>query len=58
MLFRSWIFTNFTEQLNVRALMVKTLNVKTNVEASDFKSVNEMSYQDAIHVLLNSPLPK
>ena len=52
-----WIFTNFTEQLNVRALMVKTLNVKTNVEASDFKSVNEMSYQDAIHVLLSTPLP-
>ena len=37
-----WIFTNFTEQLSVRALMVKTLNVKTNVEASEFKSVNEM----------------
>ena len=53
-----WIYTNFTEQLNVRALMVKTLNVKTNVEASDFKPINEMSYQDAIHVLLNTPLPK
>ena len=53
-----WIFTNFTEQLSVRALMVKTLNVKTNVEASDFKPINEMSYQDAIHVLLNTPLPK
>jgi hypothetical protein len=53
-----WIFTNFTEQLSVRALMVKTLNVKTNVEASDFKQLNEMSYQDAIHVLLNTPLPK
>ena len=53
-----WIFTNFTEQLSVRALMVKTLNVKTNVQASDFKPINEMSYQDAIHVLLNTPLPK
>jgi hypothetical protein len=53
-----WIFKNFTEQLNVRALMVKTLNVKTNVEASDFKPINEMSYQDAIHVLLDTPLPK
>ena len=53
-----WIFTNFTEQLSVRALMVKTLNVKTNVEASEFKPINEMSYQDAIHVLLDTPLPK
>jgi hypothetical protein len=53
-----WIFTNFTEQLSVRALMVKTLNVKSNVEASEFKPVSEMSYQDAIHVLLNTPLPK
>jgi hypothetical protein len=53
-----WIFTNFTEQLSVRALMVKTLNVKTNVEASEFKPINEMNYQDAIHVLLNTPLPK
>ncbi len=33
-----WIFTNFTEQLSVRALMVKTLNVKSNVEASEFKA--------------------
>ena len=53
-----WIFTNFTEQLSVRALMVKTVNVNTNVEASEFKPINEMSYQDAIHVLLNTPLPK
>jgi hypothetical protein len=53
-----WIFTNFTEQLSVRALMVKTLNVKTNVEASEFKPISAMSYQDAIHVLLNTPLPK
>jgi hypothetical protein len=53
-----WIFTKFTEQLSVRALMVKTVNVNTNVEASEFKPVNEMSYQDAIHVLLNTPLPK
>jgi hypothetical protein len=32
--------------------------VKSNVEASEFKPVSEMSYQDAIHVLLNTPLPK
>jgi hypothetical protein len=53
-----WIFTNFTQQLSVRALMVKTINVKTNVEASEFKPINEMSYQDAIHMLLDTPRPK
>ena len=53
-----WIYTNFTEQLAVRALMVKTLNVKTNVQASEFKPINEISYQDAIHLLLDTPLPK
>jgi hypothetical protein len=53
-----WIFTKFNEQLSARALMVKTINVKTNVEASEFKSIDEMSYQDAIRVLLDTPLPK
>jgi hypothetical protein len=53
-----WIFTNFTEQLSARALMVKTLNIKTHVEASEFRPIDEMSYQDAIRVLLNTPLPK
>jgi hypothetical protein len=53
-----WIFSKFVERLTVRALMVKTLNVKTDVEASGFQPVPEMSYQDAIHLLLNTPLPK
>ncbi|MCU1224975.1 MAG: hypothetical protein JWQ42_3068 [Edaphobacter sp.] len=53
-----WIFTRFTEQLTVRALMVKTLNVKANIEASNFQTIGPMSYQDAIHLLLNTPLPQ
>jgi hypothetical protein len=52
-----WIFTHFTERITVRALMVKTLNIKTDVDASEFRSVPDMSYQDAIHLLLNTPLP-
>jgi hypothetical protein len=28
------------------------------VEASEFKPIRAMSYQDAIHVLLDTPLPK
>lgn len=52
-----WIFTHFTEQLNVRALMVRNLNLKANIEASNFQTTSPMSYQDAIHLLLNTPLP-
>jgi len=53
-----WIFSKFVERITVRALMVKTINIKTDVDASAFQPVPEMSYQDAIHMLLNTPLPK
>jgi hypothetical protein len=52
-----WIFTTFSMQLAVRALMVKTLNVQSHVEASDYQTLPPMSYQDAIRTLLNTPLP-
>ena len=53
-----WIFTNFSMQLSVRALMVKTLSVHTNSSASGFQVIGPMSYQDAIRLMLNTPLPK
>jgi hypothetical protein len=53
-----WIFTHFTEEVNVRALLVKTMNVREEVETSSFQTLpGPMSYQDAIHLLLNTPLP-
>ena len=53
-----WIFTEFSMKLSVRALMVKTLNVHSNVETSDYQTLpGPMSYQDAIHRLLDTPLP-
>lgn len=53
-----WIYTRFTEQVSVRALMVKTLNVHSNIEAGEFQvAPGAMTYQDAIHLLLNTPLP-
>jgi hypothetical protein len=52
-----WIFTDFSMQLNVRALMVKTLNVRSSAKASGFQTLGPMSYQDAIHMLLATPLP-
>jgi len=52
-----WIFTHFVERISVRALLVKTLNIKADIDSSDFQTVPAMSYQDAIHLLLNTPLP-
>jgi hypothetical protein len=52
-----WIFTSFSMKLTVRALMVKTLNVETDSTASAFQTLSPMSYQDAIHLMLNTPLP-
>ncbi len=53
-----WIYTHFTERVSVRALMVKTLNVNNDYDASGFQIITEpMSYQDAIKLLLNTPLP-
>lgn len=52
-----WIFTHFTERLSVRALMVKTIKVNTDVDTTDYQPVAEMSYQDAIHMLLDTQLP-
>lgn len=53
-----WIFTHFTEDLNVRALMVKTIHIHTNVEASSFQTLpGPIGYQDAVRILLNIPLP-
>jgi hypothetical protein len=48
-----WIYTDFSMQLKVRALLVKTLSVDSHVQASNFETMPPMSYQDAIHLLLN-----
>lgn len=53
-----WIFKHFNQQVVVRALMVKTLNVHTDVDAEGFEVLPAMGYQDAIRMLLNTPLPK
>ena len=52
-----WIFTDFSMRLSVRALMVKNLIVHSNVSASNVQTIGPMSYQDAIHLLLDTPLP-
>lgn len=52
-----WIFTHFSMDISVRALMVKTLKIRSNVDTTGFQALTPMSYQDAIHLLLSSPLP-
>ncbi|WP_348268601.1 hypothetical protein [Edaphobacter sp. DSM 109919] len=53
-----WIFTQFKEDLSVRALMVKTIHVHTNVDAGSFQTLaGPLGYQDAVRMLLDTPLP-
>jgi len=52
-----WVFTDFSMQLTVRALMVKTLNIRSSAKASDYQTIAPMSYQEAIRLLLATPLP-
>ena len=52
-----WIFTYFSMRLTVRALMLKTVNVRTESTGSNFQTIGPMSYQDAIRLMLDTPLP-
>lgn len=53
-----WIFTHFEERVSVRALMVKTIKVHSNVEAGSFQTLpGPIGYQDAIRMLVDTPLP-
>jgi hypothetical protein len=54
-----WNMTNFHEHVTVKALMVKTISVNSEVHSFDFQQLpSDMSYQDAIRMLLETPLPK
>lgn len=52
-----WIFTDFSMQLTVRALMVKRLEIRSYAKTSCYQTLGPMSYQDAIRLLLATPLP-
>jgi hypothetical protein len=53
-----WIFTDFSMELSVRALMVKKLDIHSSAKTSNYQKLGPMSYQDAIHLLLATPLPE
>ncbi len=51
-----WMFSSFMEHIRVRALMVKAMNVDTDIETSDVQVLpGPISYQDAIRLLLVAP---
>jgi hypothetical protein len=52
-----WIFTDFSMELSVRALMVKRLDIHSAATTSGYQTIVPMSYQDAIRLLLSTPLP-
>jgi hypothetical protein len=54
-----WNMTSFHEHVTVKALMVKTINVNSEVHSFDFQQVpGAMGYQDAIRLLLGETAPK
>ena len=53
-----WIMRHMSQQFTVRALLVKQVRQQTVSEISDYRAVPSMSYQDAVQLLLNMPLPQ
>lgn len=52
-----WMFSHLDEHITVRALLVKTLNVNLKLQSAEYHPIEPMNFQDAIHILLNTPLP-
>src|ERR1039458_2200188 len=52
-----WIVEHIVEQLTLRALMVKTLKESLIYDTAQFQPVPAMKYQQAIKLLLDTPLP-
>ncbi|HWB32305.1 MAG TPA: hypothetical protein VG714_03940 [Acidobacteriaceae bacterium] len=52
-----WIVSSVDLRLTVRALLVKTVKQQTTFETADYREVPAMSYQDAVRMLLETPLP-
>jgi hypothetical protein len=55
---RRWIFSHFTEHVTLRALMVKNISENSQIDSSNFTQIPALSYQEAIKLLLDTPLPR
>jgi hypothetical protein len=52
-----WIVDPVDEQITVRALMVKTVKQRLTFDTANYQPVPSMTYQQAIKLLLDTPLP-
>ena len=52
-----WIVDHIVEQLTVRALLVRNFKQRLVFDTTDFQPVAPMTYQQAIKILLDTPLP-
>jgi hypothetical protein len=52
-----WIMDHVVEQLTLQALMVKTVKQRLVFEVTDFQPISPLRYQQAIKILLETPLP-
>jgi hypothetical protein len=52
-----WIVNHIDEQLNLRAFMVKSVHQRLLFDTADYQPVPPMPYQQAIKLLLGTPLP-
>jgi len=52
-----WAYSHLRENITIREMMVKTVQQHTDMDAADFKILPApVSYQEAIHMLLATPL--
>jgi hypothetical protein len=52
-----WLVEHIDEQINLRALMVKNIREHVIYENSNIQTISAMTYQEAIKLLLATPLP-
>ena len=52
-----WIVEHIVEQLNLRALLFKNVHQRLVFDTADYQPVPAMPYQQAIQILLDTPLP-
>jgi hypothetical protein len=52
-----WAYSHLRENITIREMMLKTVQQHTDMDAADFKILPApVSYQEAIHILLATPL--
>jgi hypothetical protein len=53
-----WIVKHIVEQLTIRALLVKTVKQRLKFDTAEYQPVRSMTFQEAIKMLLDTPLPQ